>query len=525
MKAPSAGQWPGTACVLLGLGLLHMLALFNAGAYIATLPSVAAGLTVPPSFGTWTQTDFMIGLALGVPLARAGAGRWGDAWVFRTAAAGFAAASAGCALAAGLHDFLAGRIFLGLFGGMALPAGQRLFVRACLAHGWPHGPLAWGLLALSPFSLGTAFGGWLTDAHGWRALFVVNLPCALLALLLTSRAWHGDARAPRPAHVFDWIEFALLSTLLLGLQTLLNLGNDFDWLQAPVLRALAAVLLGTLAAWALWTRQRREGQGFHWSFVAAPDFAVALPALVLGFLCFQGLLSLLIVQVQLTLGYSATAAGQIFLPMVVGGFPVALAIQRWARPADVRWLASLGLFGLSLVYLWIGRFEQPHAFGALLVPKVAEGAAIALALGPLGTLLVRQLPHEQQAHAAEFGFALRLAAGAIGITVAGVVLYRQAAFHQSRFVELLSPLDPAQLAWRARLAGAGLNQAQIPLKLTQIVTQHARLMAIGDAFRWAGWLCAGLGTLLWLPRLAATLADTIARPASGCEHKQDPGRD
>lgn len=503
LPAPTlAHRWPGALCVLLGVAAVHVLALFNAGAYIATLPQVAAGLGQPPSFGTWTQTDYLTSLAVGIPLARAFAARWGDAWVFRTATAGFAAASAACALAPGLGLFLAARIVLGVCGGMALPAGQRLFVRTCLALGLPHGPAAWGLLALSPFSLGTAFGGWLTDTHGWRALFEWNLFVALAALLLTALAWRrAQATVPPPAGSFDWVGYGLLAATLYGLQTLLNLGNDLDWLANDGLRALAFVtwLLACAWGWRVW--RHPDPGGFSWSCLASPDFMASLAGLVLGFLCFQGLLSLLIVQLQLTLDYTATTAGQVFLPLALGGFPVALAVQRWMRPQDARWLACLGLLGLGAVYGHVARFEQPHAFGLLFGPKLVEGICTGLVFGPLSALAVRQLEPPRQPGAAELAFLLRLAAGAIGITLAGVVLYRQAAFHQSLFVDGLSPLDPVFDEWRGRLAGAGLTPAQIPAKLGQIVTRHARLMAIDDAFRWAGWLCTGLGVLVALVKL------------------------
>ena len=99
-----------------GLALGHVAVLFNAGAYIAMLPRVAAGLGVPPSFGTWTQTDFMIGLAVGLPLSGALTVRLGLERTARAALLAFAIASAGCAAAESLTPFLIGRIALGLAG-------------------------------------------------------------------------------------------------------------------------------------------------------------------------------------------------------------------------------------------------------------------------------------------------------------------------------------------------------------------------------------------------------------------------
>lgn len=482
-------------CVAFGLGLMHLLALFSAGAYIATLPQVAAGLTVPPSFGTWTQTDFMIGLAVGVPLARACAVRWGDAWVFRTATAGFAAASVACALAPGLGAFVLCRFVLGVAGGLSLPAGQRLFARACLARGTHLGFGFWGLIALSPFSLGTAFGGWLADEYGWRALFHLNVPLALLALLLTARAWRDDPVAPadRP---FGWLAYLLLAGLLLGTQTLLNLGNDVDWLDNAGLTALLVLLLLLLAGWSLrvWLG---PGGSFDWALLASRNFLIGLAGLVLGFLCFQGLLSLLIIQLQLAYGYSSGLAGLVFLPMALAGLPVAFAVNAFMRPRDARWLASVGLLGLAAIYAWYSQFDQPQDFAALSLPKLLEGVCLGLFLQPLTSLMLHDLPPARQPMAGEFASVLRLAAGAIGITLAGVVLYRRSAFHQSRLVEHLAPLDPAFADWRSLLLGHGHGIAQLPARLNRLLAQRANLMAMDDAFLLAAGICLALGLLVW----------------------------
>src|SRR6185295_17792767 len=80
------------------LGLGHMIVLFNAGAYVTLLPHASGDLGgVLPSFGTWAQTDFMIALALGFPLARWLACRFGDYRVFIAAFVAYAVASYLCA--------------------------------------------------------------------------------------------------------------------------------------------------------------------------------------------------------------------------------------------------------------------------------------------------------------------------------------------------------------------------------------------------------------------------------------------
>jgi DHA2 family multidrug resistance protein len=93
---------------------------------------------------------------------------------------------------------------------------------------------------------------------------------------------------------------------------------------------------------------------------------------------------------------------------------------------------------------------------------------------------------------------LRVAAGAFGISLAGVVLYRRIPFHQSRFVERLTALDPITGSALDRLAGQGFGEAAAVAKLGRMVTRQAAILALNDAFWVAAWVFVGLALLVWL---------------------------
>jgi len=60
------------------VGLGHIVVLTNVGGYAVLVPYAAGSLEgVLPSFALWANTDFMVGLALGFPIARWLAGRFG----------------------------------------------------------------------------------------------------------------------------------------------------------------------------------------------------------------------------------------------------------------------------------------------------------------------------------------------------------------------------------------------------------------------------------------------------------------
>jgi DHA2 family multidrug resistance protein len=111
------------------LGLGHIVVLSNVGGYAVLVPYAAGSLRgVLPSFALWANTHFMVGLALGFPIARWLSGRFGDYRLFIAAFAIYALASFLCAVSESLWLFLPARIVLGFAGGMSLPIGQALLV-------------------------------------------------------------------------------------------------------------------------------------------------------------------------------------------------------------------------------------------------------------------------------------------------------------------------------------------------------------------------------------------------------------
>lgn len=486
------------AVLTASLGLGHLIVLFNAGAYIAMLPRVAGGLGVAPSFGTWTQTDYMIGLALAFPLAGWLAGRYGEVRVWAAAFLAFAGASLLIAQSRDLYTVLGARIALGLAGGITLPLGQALVLNEYPADRKSQGLAVWSLFTLGPFTLGTPLGGWIADNLGWRWLFHLNVPASVLVALAVAVLLRG--RSPlQPPRRFDPIGYLLLSVALGGVQTLLNQGNDWDWINSPYLFAVAGVVVAAAAYLVAWTWQA-EHPVVDLALFAHRNFTIGFLGLFLGFLLFQGLLSLLIVQLQLLLGYSSWLAGLVFLPMAVFAKPLATVMHEAVKRIDARIPASLNLLLFAVTYLWLGTYDHAEHFDRLLGPKLLEGLCLGTFFVPLTAIMLHGLPPERHGRAVELATLMRVAAGAFGITLQGVMLYRRTPFHQSRFVERMTEFDPMLDETRQRFLDAGFSEAAAVAQSAKLVTRHATLLAINDAFWVAGCVFVGLSLLVWLAR-------------------------
>ena len=203
------------------LGLGHIVVLSNVGGYAVLVPYAAGSLRgVLPSFALWANTHFMVGLALGFPIARWLSGRFGDYRLFIAAFAIYALASFLCAVSESLWLFLPARIVLGFAGGMSLPIGQALLVNEYPERIRSVGLGIWGVFTLMPFTIGIPLGGWIAENLGWRFLFYSNIPVALTVAGVTGSLLYGRG-FHRRITCFDSIGFILLA-LILGATSLIS---------------------------------------------------------------------------------------------------------------------------------------------------------------------------------------------------------------------------------------------------------------------------------------------------------------
>ncbi|MGR8952862.1 MAG: DHA2 family efflux MFS transporter permease subunit [Gammaproteobacteria bacterium] len=500
------------------LGAGHAVVLFNAGAYIAMLPRVAGGLAIPPSFATWTQTDYMIALALAFPVGMWLSRRIGEYRPFAWAFFVFALASTVCATSESLPIYLAARIVLGFAGGLTLPIGQSMILKEYPDRRKSIGLGIWSLFTLTPFTFGPPLGGWLADNLGWRWLFLFNVPVALAIVGIVGALLYRRG-AKRVHRRFDTVGFVLFVIFLGSLQTLLNQGNDWDWGNSLYIGGLIFICVVSLCFGIVWQLSVQH-PFLDIALFAHRNFAIGTLVLCIGFLYIQGLLSLLVVQLQLALGYSSFLAGMVFLPMAIFAKPVASVFHEIVKRFDARLLASLSLLGFAAAYFWLSKFDDPSAYDQLLWPKLLEGICLGSFFAPLTALLLHGLPPERQWRAAELAGLLRIASGAIGITVQGIVLYRRTPHHLTRFAESHTPYDYHYDEAINTLGEAGFGGSESIVQLARIGKMQATLMSIDDAFWLAGCVFVGLSILVWFahptrPPRTASLAQSLRRRALG----------
>lgn len=274
------------------------------------LPRIQSDLHAGLSGLQWVVDAYTVILAAVVLSAGSIGDRRGRRRVFRIGMVAFTAASLACALAPNIAVLDVARGVQGLGGGMMFATSL-----AILADAFPPaelaGPMAaYGAAIGASFAVGPAVGGALTSWFGWRAVFFINIPLGVLAVL-GSYAWLRESRHPHARRI-DWVGQVTLTAGLFLLVLALLRGNDDGWGSTAIVAELAgagALLVAFVMAEAVArTPMLPLGLFARRDFSAAQVVSFAISA---GFF---GLYLYMTLYLQDVLGLSPLRAGLTLLP-------------------------------------------------------------------------------------------------------------------------------------------------------------------------------------------------------------------
>jgi MFS family permease len=277
---------------------------------------------------------------------------------------------AGASLVGGLAStpeiLLAARAAQGLGGALVFPATLSL-VNTTFAEGRERNRAVavWGGAGAAGLVVGVLLGGVLTQVFGWSAVFLVNLPLAISAVLLALVLIPAD-RKPALTRSFD-LPGALSATLAVTLLVFaLVRGPGLGWSSATVLGCAAAGLL-MLAAFAIIERRGRDPL-LPSRLLTNRNLATAVAIAFLFWATFGSVLYFLTIYFQVAHGHDALETGVRFLlptAFVVTGSALAgqVVTRCGVRPTLVAALAIGALGALAL-----GGAMSPDASYSALVP-------------------------------------------------------------------------------------------------------------------------------------------------------------
>lgn len=495
----------GRLLLLLGaLGLGYVDVLSNVSGHSILTPYSAGSLQgVTPSFAYWGTTFYLIGVALGVPLSRIFSGRYGEYRVLVLGYVCYAIASLVAVSSPTVYMYAPSRFVFGVFGGFLAVVSQSAALGELPEKQYKLGLGYWSALGILPYTLAVFLGGFWAEYFSWRWLFYTNAVVGFVIAAVVGALLYGRSYKRKIVR-FDAVGFFLLAVILLGMQMILNMGNDFDWLGSPLLMIEELVLIAAVPAFIIWEWGERHPIIDMRLFLRS-SYAIGVLCGFMGFLTIQGLMSLLSVQLQLLLGYSSSLAGHVFLVMMIAGLPLAGFMYEISKKIDVRLVISIMFFCSSAVLTWLGIFDKTASFDALVVPIIFLGFCVAALSAPSSTLATYGLSGTTYKRAAEEFLLWRLVGGAFGISLQTVIYFRRTPWHQLNLSEYLGGRRFASLdtiaALSEKLQSLGMSESIARRQIARLMRQQAGLLAMNDAFLLGAVVCFLLAILVWFARL------------------------
>jgi EmrB/QacA subfamily drug resistance transporter len=412
--ASRQGRWVVAATVL-GSGM----AALDATVVGIALPRIGKEFHTGVSSLQWVVTAYTLTLAAFLLLGGTLGDHFGRRRVFAIGVVWFAVASAGCAAAPSATTLIFARALQGIGAALLTPGSLAILQSAFTPQDRSRAIGAWSGLGGLATAAGPLVGGYLLAIGSWRLLFLLNLPLAVVVLVVTRRhvPESSDASATGRIDVSGavWAVVAL-STLTYALIEASGKG----WGSPAVVSCLA---LGAVAsAGFVITERRSAAPMLPPSMFVARQFAATNAVTFAMYGALGGALFLLPVALQQVAGYSPLEAGSSLLPVTLLMLALSARSGRLATRLGPRLQMSVGplVAGVGLVLLV--RLTSDHRYLTGVLPGVLVlGLGLVITVAPLTSTAMSSAPGEHAGLASAVNNDVARAAGLFAVAVLPVV--------------------------------------------------------------------------------------------------------
>jgi EmrB/QacA subfamily drug resistance transporter len=306
-RGTAQGRWVLAAAVL-GSGM----AMLDGTVVNIALRSIGSDLGASLPQLQWVVNAYLLALASLILVGGSLGDHLGRKRVFMVGVTWFAIASALCGLAQSPGQLIAARLLQGVGAALLTPGSLAMIQGSFRSGDRGHVIGQWAGLGGIAAALGPLLGGWIVDNASWRWIFGLNVPVAVVVLLVAARHV-PESRDPDAARSFD-LAGAVLGVLGLG-------GATYALIEAgtaprPVVIAAAVVGVAALCLFVVFERRHHDAL-VPMHLFASRTFSVANLLTLLVYGALGTMTFFLVLQLQVVTGWSPLAAGLSTVPLTV----------------------------------------------------------------------------------------------------------------------------------------------------------------------------------------------------------------
>ena len=405
--------------VFAGIVLSIFLAAIESTVVATAMPTVVARLGGIRIY-SWVFSGFLLTQTVTMPLWGRFSDLYGRRPIFLTGLTTFLVGSALSGASQNMGQLIVFRMVQGLGAGALMTLGYtiigELFGLERRARMQGYISSVWGLASL----IGPWVGGMLTDYVSWRWVFYINLPIGAIAMAVLATTLRG---IPRPARqpVVDWAGVALfaagVSAVLLGIVEAGRVGS-WSTIDVDALLVLGALVL---VGFVLVERRATDPIVPLGLFRNRMVVAAVVTRFLAGMAMF-GALSFVPLFLQSVTGASATGAGLVLTPFVLGWVVTSVLSARLVLRVGFRSVVFTGMAALTGAFLLFTRWSAALTPGAAMVDVLLAGVGMGLVVVPMLIAVQSVVARQDLGAATSMTQFFMSIGGALGLSVMGAVM-------------------------------------------------------------------------------------------------------
>jgi EmrB/QacA subfamily drug resistance transporter len=403
---------------LYGVMLSIFLAAMESTVVATAMPTVVRSLGGLDIY-SWVFSGFLLSSTVMMPLWGRLSDLLGRRPMYLTGLVVFLAGSALSGTAQDMTQLIVFRLLQGIGAGSLMTIGMTIvgelfgLERRARMQGYISG--VWGVASL----LGPMIGGLLTDHVSWRWVFYINLPFGAVAMVLIATSLGHERPARRP--IIDYAGVALFATgisaLLIGV---MEAGREAAWDRPAVLGALALSAV-TLAAFVPVEQRASEPVIPLRLFANRMVLAGCATGFLAGMAMF-GAVSFVPLFLQAVAGMSATAAGAVLVPFVLGWVAMSIASARLVLRVGYRKMVVVGMVCLTASFVLLTRWSPGLTIGVAMRDGLLAGVGMGMNMVPMLIAVQSAVIRTDLGAATSMTQFFRTLGGAVGLSVMGAVM-------------------------------------------------------------------------------------------------------
>lgn len=415
--SPADRKW-----ILIATVLGSALAFMDGSVVNVALPTLQSKFHATSGSIQWVMQSYSLFGAALLLLGGAVGDRYGRRLAFIWGVVIFALASAACGASVSLGTLIAARCVQGVGAALLIPQGLSILSASFPPEARGKAIGTWSAWTSVFAAVGPVAGGWLLQVWSWRWIFLLNLPIALLVLVLAPRIPESRASAEGgPAQPLDRLGATLATLSFAAIIYALSFAPQLGWKNPWVSGLLVSGVILLIAF--LRSQANRPNAMMPLSLFRIRRF---LAANLLTFLLYGALggalyvIPFYLIQVR---HYSPAAAGAAFLPLIVLMFLFSARVGALVPRVGERPLliGGAGLAGAGFALFALLEAEPGYML-AVLPGVLVLGLGMTLCVAPLTTAVLSSVPQGQTGMASAVNNALSRLAALVALSLLAVVL-------------------------------------------------------------------------------------------------------